>query len=173
MNTDYQIGMTRMQEAIDNGEDLGQVVSSLVNSKFPVHLSGAVSMLLGVYHHSKASGVQVPVFDPSMKQFASLSSAAMCIAMTDSLNGKDAKLKGKQLSELVTAVSWMRAKGIKWKAESVTRNEPMDVRVVGLPVRKTETTIVRDVETLEIVSTMQIEQDVNPEVPHPQDCTLS
>jgi hypothetical protein len=169
MNTEYQIGMARMQEAIDNGEDLGRVVSGLANSLVPVYLSGAVSLLVGIYQHSKASGIKVPLFDPSMKEFASMSGAAMAIALTDSLSGTDVRLKGRQLSELATAAAWMRSRGVKWKAQSVIHNEPLDVRVVGLPVRKTETTVVRDAETQEIVSTTQIEQDMSPEVPQPQD----
>ena len=159
MNPDQALGQLRMHEAISGNEDLGKVLTGLMKGSIPGHLFGAVGFLVGCYHAARAAGMVWTAFDDGMSQFVNATRTQMSIDLSESLNGADQDLKGRHLSELVSAISLFRSQGAVWTLVEAQRPEPVEVRISSLPARIVETTVTRDDE-LEIVKTTQVGQDV-------------
>lgn len=160
MNQEHQLGYSRMLEALARNEDIGAVLTHLFSLKSRWYLAGAASCLVGCYQSARNSGLKPPAFDLEMAAFISGYASAMCIELNESLNGTDNEKKVKQLTELASAVHWLRAQGATWSTPATPqRPGPIDVRITGLPARITETKVVRDAD-MEIVSTTHLEQDV-------------
>lgn len=159
MNPDQALGQLRMQEAINGNEDLAKVLNVLLKCSNSGHLFGAVGYLVSCYHAARAAGWAWNAFDEGMSAFVNATQTQMSIDLMESLNGTDQELKGRQLSELVSAINLFRLQGAVFTPGEVRRPDPLEVRISSLPARITETTVARDDE-YEIVKTTQVEQDV-------------
>lgn len=160
MNHEFQLGQSRMEEALSRNEDIGVVLTHLFLLSSRWYLAGATAFLVGCYQKTRDAGLRPPVFDAEMATFISGTTSSMCIDLNESLRKTDMDKCAKQLTELASAVNWMRARGSTWSTHATPqRPEPIDVRITGLPARITDTKVLRDAD-MEIVSTTHLEQDV-------------
>ena len=160
MSREFEIGSVRLHEALSSGEDIGVVLTNLASHRSCLpHFAGAVSVLIGCYQKAKEAGLIAPLFNTEMAAFMNMSNSAMAIALTQSMNCTDTGVITKQLTELTGAIHWMRFKGFTWTPSVKQQPEPLKVSIMSFPARITDTKVVRDSE-LEIVSTVQVEQDV-------------
>lgn len=160
MNHEFQLGQSRMEEALSRNENIGDVLTNLFSLSSRWYLAGATSFLVECYQKARDAGLNPPVFDVEMATFISGTSSLMRIDLNESLNGTDNAMKAKQLTELASAVHWLRARGLTWSTHATPqRPAPIDVRITGLPARITETKVFRD-ENLEITGTTLLERDV-------------
>ena len=160
MNQECQLGQSRMLEALARNEDIGAVLTHLFSLSSRWYLAGAASCLVGCYQSARNNGLKPPVFDLEMTAFISGYASAMCIELNESLNRTDNESNVKQLTELASAVHWLREQGATWSTPTKPQHPvPIDVRITGLPARITDTKVLRDAD-MEIVSTTHLEQDV-------------
>lgn len=161
-----------MKEAVASGENIAHALAKLCGLRIPSVTFAACAQLGAYVQAARSAGIAIPCNDPSTKQFIGLPPIAMSMALSDAFD-TDGNLAGRQAAELIFIVSKLRDSGVTWIAAEMVKSEPVDVRIIESRARITTTTVVRDAETQEIVSTTQIEQDMNPEVPQPQDCAWS
>ena len=164
-----------MREAVASGENIALAFAKLCTfsgPRIPSVALEACTQLAAYVQAARRAGIAIPCNDPGMERFIGLPPIAMNMEICDAVFS-DGKLAGRQAVELLFAVSTLRDSGVTWSEPEVVKSEPLDVRIIESRARITTTTVVRDAETQEIVSTTQIEQDMNPEVPQPQDCALS
>jgi hypothetical protein len=164
MNSELRtLGETRMQEAINAGEDLAELLQSLCNNRqtHPDLFSGAVAILVACYQSARTAGMEVTSCDPTMASFMSRSMSSMVVELMFSLKSADGDLQGRQLSELVSSVNQLRSRGVRWDpAKPVVQPvEPLAVRVVSMPDRVTTTEVRRDGKTSQIIGSTQTEAD--------------
>lgn len=172
MNTNTRLGSMRVKEAVASGENIAHALAKLFGLGVHSVTLEACAQLGAYVQAARSAGIAIPCNDPGMKQFIGLPPIAMAMALSEAID-TDGNLAGRQAVELIYIVSNLRASGVTWSAAETVKSEPVDVRIIESRARITKTTVVRDAETQEIVSTTQIEQDMNPEVPQPQDCVLS
>ena len=152
-------GYNALQETITRGRDIGAALTEFATS--PELFSGGVSCLLACFNSLQAAGLvpRVP-YNPQIDDFLQSGGASKAATLTLYCNGDDPRL-GPAVSALGWVVTTHRALisfPTAQAAPAPAPAAPIDVRVVGMPTRITETGVTHDAEG-NITSATQTERD--------------
>jgi hypothetical protein len=158
------LGRARVSEAIHGGEDIGAVISGLsglmtTQTKADV-FRGAVSQLLSAYSEIRRAGYTLTSADPQVQSILSRSDVELRVDLSLAFAEGNGAEASRLLAPLCAVVSRLRDHVNLQKPQiSAESDAPMAVRVTSFPKRITTTEIHRDIESMEIVRTVQTETD--------------
>lgn len=171
MNKMQEVGCLAHAEIIQKGGDIAAHLTELfqntVDNNFDVP-SGAVSYLMLVYGSLERAGLVPQYADEDLNRFMHAGGAVMAAAFTQRYALKDGPWISSRLSAMVGIVNEHRAK-LNFVAPVVAKQAPpapaapIEVRVVGMPERVTESSVTYDAEG-NIKSTKQTEKDADPQI---------
>lgn len=150
-----------MLEAITSGADLAEFVTrmTITRASVPDLLGAAVGVLIDCYQTAILAGWVPVVGNTFPAAMQDRSANRMRIDLVQCLNSNDVAAQSEQLSFLVTAIHWLRQAGCTW-ALTTTSTHPLPVSIVSMPDRVKTTNFQRDLESHEILSSVQTERDL-------------
>lgn len=161
-----EIGFWAHMEIIQTGGDLGihlmELSKNSTNQTMAV-LSGAVSCLMLVYGCIERAGLVPKYEDDELNRFMHSGGDTMAAAFTQKFHISDEPWLSSRLSAMVSVVTAHRDKlnfisPVAAKRKPTAPPIPVEVRVVGMPDRVTETSVEYDADG-NIKSSKQTEKD--------------
>lgn len=164
MKQQFQLGYSRSVEAISAGEDLGAVFTKMSTTRHTPAGSalygGALTCLTGAFMALRDAGITFKSDDAEIDKFLAGTALSITADLTQGLNGGDIKQAGRQIGAMCQAVSQCRT-WLSW--DSVKASDPapatLNVNIISMPTRETETEIHRDATSKEIIGTVQVVTD--------------
>jgi hypothetical protein len=156
----YETGYWRVADAVKSGEPVYRVLNEMVSVR--AMLSGGVSCLASAFLALRKSGVTFSWVDPEVHSFLNGSDMRILADLSTGLNGGDVPLTSRKLSAMASIVTKLGDRfnfGEPKAAAAPLPALPLEVRVVSMPQRESETEIHRDA-TGAIVRSVQRTSDV-------------